>query len=179
MADSYRKSAALLDAKLASRDAAAGRRPQPPRSTTRAKPPQAAAQARPADQGAASCSTRSIEHLPRQAADRATIDKLYLKLTHFYRADCLYDLGDTRRRSSSTTPRRSATRTTRRRWRRTCRSSTRTAPGQSRGSQDRQRAGEVAAAEDAAGGVQATAAFSMPKEYWEQWLKWTSDSGMW
>jgi tetratricopeptide (TPR) repeat protein len=21
--------------------------------------------------------------------------------------------------------------------------------------------------------------FSMPKEYWEQWLKWTSESGMW
>jgi hypothetical protein len=21
--------------------------------------------------------------------------------------------------------------------------------------------------------------FSMPKAYWEQWLKWTSQSGMW
>jgi hypothetical protein len=21
--------------------------------------------------------------------------------------------------------------------------------------------------------------FSMPKEYWEQWLKWTSEAGMW
>jgi hypothetical protein len=21
--------------------------------------------------------------------------------------------------------------------------------------------------------------FSMPKSYWEQWLKWTNDAGMW
>jgi hypothetical protein len=21
--------------------------------------------------------------------------------------------------------------------------------------------------------------FSMPKEYWEQWLKWANESGMW
>jgi tetratricopeptide (TPR) repeat protein len=36
-----------------------------------------------------------IEHF-RAAAPEAELDKLYLKLSHFYRADCLYDLGDFR-----------------------------------------------------------------------------------
>lgn len=85
MADSYRKSAGLLDSRLATaRDSA----------TTR-----------PADQAEARAARQDRLNKARRLYDRAIdvyraggtameVDKLYLKLSYFYRADCMYDLGD-------------------------------------------------------------------------------------
>jgi tetratricopeptide (TPR) repeat protein len=91
MADSYRKSAALLGEKLAAPAAQA------------ANPVDAAAAAAIRTEAIAARRDRLIKartlfarivdlaHANPPARD---LDKLYLKLSHFYRADCLYDLGE-------------------------------------------------------------------------------------
>ena len=174
MGDSYRKSAGLLDAKLAAQ-----------------KPASAEASGDNVGVDIAEATAARKDRLTKAKAlyDRVVdlykshppdddVDKLYLKLSHFYRADCLYDLGqyaeaiqlyDTAAFRYQEDPSR---------WPRMCRSSIRIALGKF---EDAKTANERAkwllkrippeAFKDGT--------FSMPKEYWEQWLKWTSDSGMW
>jgi tetratricopeptide (TPR) repeat protein len=107
------------------------------------------------------------------------IDKLYQKLAHFYRADCLYDMGnyteaiqlyDTAAFRYQDDP--SALAAYVQIVNSYC------ALGRT---EDAKTANERAKwllqripAESFKDGT-----FSMPKEYWEQWLKWTSESGMW
>ena len=98
MADSYRKSAALLkdvkEARAATATASAAPLPADP-----------AAAASLASQAEAAAAKRERLNKARQRYDRAIeqfrvdppqrdLDKLYLKLAHFYRADCMYDNGN-------------------------------------------------------------------------------------
>ncbi len=98
MADSYRKSAGLLKDVKAARAATA---------TASAAPSSAdpAAVASLASQAEAAVAKRERLNKARQLYDHAIdrfrldppvsdLDKLYVKLAHFYRADCVYDNGD-------------------------------------------------------------------------------------
>jgi tetratricopeptide (TPR) repeat protein len=96
MADSYRKSAGLLKDVKAARAATA---------TASAAPADPAAAASLASQAEAAAAKRERLNRARHLYDRAIeqfrlgppqrdLDKLYLKLAHFYRADCLYDNGN-------------------------------------------------------------------------------------
>ncbi len=96
MADSYRKSAGLLKDTKEARAATASAAPTPV---------DPAAAARLASQAEAAAAKRERLNKARQLYDRAIeqyradppvrdLDKLYLKLAHFYRADCLYDNGN-------------------------------------------------------------------------------------
>lgn len=171
MADSYRKSATQLDARLASADAI-----------------QAAGQAIDVNEDAATKRDRlgkardmydRVVELYRAMPPSSDADKLYQKLSHFYRADCLYELGgyeeairlyDTAAFRYQDDPSALAayvqivnaycalgrieeakTANERAKW------LLRRMPSES--------------FEDGS--------FAMPKAYWEQWLKWTSDAGMW
>jgi tetratricopeptide (TPR) repeat protein len=86
MADSYRKSAATLDQKIV--DA---------RSTAATKPVVDVAEATRAKTDrmtrAADLYAQVIEQYRRTNASK-DLDRLYLKLSHFYRADCTFDLGN-------------------------------------------------------------------------------------
>ena len=119
MGDSYRKSAVKLRQDLASKaksNAANAKAVVAKAGDARAGKPKAAAAAVEKDAETASARaaaekaegeaavrerlTRAgklygdvIEHF-REAAPEGELDQLYLKLSHFYRADCLYDLGD-------------------------------------------------------------------------------------
>jgi tetratricopeptide (TPR) repeat protein len=86
-ADSYRKSAGLVDAKLASATADA--------SGNAAAIDLAEAEKAKHDRlvKAGELFRQTIDHY-RTTAPKETLDKLYQKLAHFYRADCLYDLGE-------------------------------------------------------------------------------------
>jgi tetratricopeptide (TPR) repeat protein len=125
MGDSYRKSALLLRDAIAANDrkkkatddarlAAAKTGGNASATTTKTQPSQdgdddlRAAIARAADERAAADQAvkdrlnkagelyaRVIDRF-KQAPPQADGDKLYYKLAHFYRADCLYDLGDYR-----------------------------------------------------------------------------------
>ena len=117
--------------------------------------------------------------VPAARRRRTRPDKLYLKLSHFYRADCVYDLGkyeeaiklyDAAAFRYQDDPSALAAyvqivnaycalgKPTRRRPR------TSGPSGCCGGCRPR---------------LRATAASSMPKEYWDKWLKWTSAAGMW
>lgn len=85
MADSYRKSAGSLDTRLAAAEPAAG----PAALDVLA----AAAAKRDRLVKAKSLYDKIVERY-RNAPPEQAIDKLYVKLSYFYRADCLYDLGD-------------------------------------------------------------------------------------
>lgn len=172
MADSYRKSAAALAMKLsadktvdASENGAANLL-------------EAAAAKRDRLVRARGLYDRVID-LFRTAAPQTDIDRLYFKLAHFYRADCMYDLGqyneaiqlyDTAAFRFQEDP------------------SALAAYVQIVNSycaigkiQEAKTANERAKwllrrmPQDAF----QNGSFAMPKEYWEQWLKWTSDAGMW
>ena len=86
MADSYRKSAGMLDQKIA--DA---------RSTAATKPAVDVAEAMRAKTDrlarAADLYAQVIEQYRRTNSSK-DLDRLYLKLSHFYRADCMFDLGN-------------------------------------------------------------------------------------
>lgn len=172
MADSYRKSASLLNARAAAEKTADAT------NTAPASEIEAAGARKDRLAKARGLYDRVIE-LYRSSAPRTDIDKLYLKLAHFYRADCMYDLGqypeaislyDTAAFRYQEDPSALAayvqivnaycalgkmeeakTANERAKW--------------------LLRRMPQAAFKDGS--------FAMPKEYWEQWLKWTSDAGMW
>lgn len=171
MADSYRKSATRLGVRLEVADAA-----DPKAGALDAAE---AATARKQRLGKAKDLYDGVIELYRQSGAPSDLDKLYLKLSHFYRADCLYDLGryddainlyDTAARRYVDDP------------------SALTAYVQIVNSfcalgriDDAKTANERAKwllrrmpPEAFSDGT-----FSMPKAYWEQWLKWTGDAGMW
>jgi tetratricopeptide (TPR) repeat protein len=173
MADSYRKSAGAIEAKLASASATAS-----------------VDGAAAVDMAEAADAKRQRLTRSRQLYDRVIdlyrttpppreIDQLYLKLSHFYRADCLYDLGeydqairlyDTAALKYQDDP--SALAAYVQIVNAYC----------ALGKVD-----EAKTANERAKWLLrripqeafADGSFSMPKQYWEQWLKWTSDSGMW
>ncbi|HVT89463.1 MAG TPA: tetratricopeptide repeat protein [Tepidisphaeraceae bacterium] len=179
MGDSYRKSAALLDARLASA-----------RITPQADPTLPAASASLSDLAEVSTARKTrlnkAKELYDQVVDRyraqppsTDVDKLYFKLSHFYRADCLFDLeqyADAVKLYDAAAFRyqedpsalaayvqivnaycamgkfdEARTANERAKW------LLRRMPPDSFND----------------------GTFSMPKAYWEQWLQWTSTSGMW
>ncbi len=170
MADSYRKSASLLDAKLASA--------QTSPNALASEVAEAAAARRDRLLKARGLFDQVVD-LYRAAAPTQDIDKLYEKLAHFYRADCMYDLGDyqeaiklydeaafTYQNDPSSVaayvqivnayfalgkPEEAKAANNRAKWML-----------------------QHMPAEAFQDGT-----FSMPKKYWDQWLQWTNDSGMW
>jgi tetratricopeptide (TPR) repeat protein len=170
MADSYRKSAALLDAKLASA--------QTSTSAVASEVAEAAAARRDRLLKARALYDQVID-LYRVTAPNDDMDKLYQKLAHFYRADCMYDLGDydeaiklydTAAFSYQDDP------------------SSVSAyvqivnayfalgkPEEAKAANNRAKWMLQHMPADAF----QDGAFSMPKKYWDQWLQWTNDSGMW
>ncbi len=170
MADSYRKSAGLVDVKMLTTSTAP--------STPAVDMVEANAARRNRLEKARSLFDRCIEVYTR-AAPTTDTDKLYQKLSHFYRADCMYDLGnyneaikqyDAAAFRYQDDPSALAayvqivnaycalgkleeakTANERAKW------LLRRMPPESF----------------------QNGAFAMPKAYWEQWLKWTSTAGMW
>ncbi|HTW95698.1 MAG TPA: tetratricopeptide repeat protein [Tepidisphaeraceae bacterium] len=168
MADSYRKSASLLDASLASAQTGPAAQAEVADLIT-AKRDRLAKAKSLYDQ---------VIDLYQASPPTASQDQLYLKLSHFYRADCLYDLGqyadaiklyDTAAFRYQDDPSALAayvqivnaycalgefdnarTANERAKW------LLRRMPPQ--------------AFQDGS--------FSMPKKYWDDWLKWTSESGV-
>lgn len=170
MADSYRKSAALLDAKLASA--------QTSTSAVASEIAEAAAARRDRLLKARELYDQVID-LYRVAPPSDDMDKLYQKLSHFYRADCMYDLGnyeeaiklyDAAAFNYQDDP------------------SSVSAyvqivnayfalgkPEEAKAANNRAKWMLQHMPADAF----QDGAFSMPKKYWDQWLQWTNDSGMW
>lgn len=172
--DSYRKSAALLDAKLASSSAtadASGGAPVADLAEAQAAKRERMTMAR-------GLYDKVIEQFRIKAPANAT-DKLFLKLAYFYRADCVYELGDYPE-------------------------AVRLYDSAALRYQDDPSAlsayVQIVNANCAMGKMEEARAanerakwllkrippeafndgsFSMPKAYWEQWLKWTSEAGMW
>jgi len=170
MADSYRKSAALLDAKLASA--------QTSTSAVASEIAEAAAARRDRLLKARGLYDQVID-LYRAATPTDDMDKLYQKLAHFYRADCMYDLGnyeeaiklyDTAAFNYQDDP------------------ASVSAYVQivnayfALGKPDEAKAANNRAKwmlQHMPAEAFQDGAFSMPKKYWDQWLQWTNDSGMW
>jgi tetratricopeptide (TPR) repeat protein len=171
MADSYRKSAALLDTKLASA--------QSDTSGPAAAEVAEAAQARRDRLLKARGLYDQVIDLYRTAAPSEDLDKLYQKLAFFYRADCLYDLGDYLHSiklydaaafNYQDDP-----------------SSVAAyiqivnayyalgKPDQAKAANNRARW----MLQHMPPEVFKDGAFSMPKKYWDQWLQWTNNTGMW
>jgi tetratricopeptide (TPR) repeat protein len=174
MADSYRKSATLLDARLASATADASGNPANVVSDLAE-----AANAKRDRLSKAKGLYDQVVELYRSQAPKRDVDKLYFKLAHFYRADCLYDLGnyaeavklyDAAAFRYQEDP--SALAAYVQIVNAYC----------AMGKMDEARTANERAKwllrrippESFTDGT-----FSMPKNYWEQWLKWTGDSGMW
>jgi tetratricopeptide (TPR) repeat protein len=87
MADSYRRSALLLDEQLKQPDSAPTTRPAADLLAVKEARAQRLAQAR-------TLYDRVIEHYRAARQPMRDIDRLYMKLSHFYRADCVNDLGN-------------------------------------------------------------------------------------
>jgi tetratricopeptide (TPR) repeat protein len=170
MADSYRKSASLLDAKLASA--------QTTPNAVASEVAEAAAARRDRLLKARGMYDQVVD-LYRSAAPTDDIDKLYQKLAFFYRADCMYDLGaypeaiklyDDAAFNYQNDP------------------SSVSAyiqivnayfalgkPEEAKAANNRAKWMLQHMPADAF----QDGTFSMPKKYWDQWLQWTNDSGMW
>jgi tetratricopeptide (TPR) repeat protein len=167
LADSYRKSAHLLGA--------ASSTTQP---TTQPDPADILAAKKDRLQKAGELYERVIAaYASKPPVD--DMDKLYVKLSHFYRADCAYDLGDYEQaiRLYNTAAQRYQDDT-----------STLSAYVQivnsycALGKFDEARTANERAQVLLKRIPQETFAdgsFSLPKEYWSDWLKWTGDSGLW
>ncbi len=168
MADSYRKSAELLDVQLVSLN--------PADAVVDASEATAARRQRLSK--ARLLYDQAIDWYRTHAPARE-IDKLYLRLAHFYRADCQYDLGEYEE-------------------------AIRLYDIAAFRYQDDPSAlaayVQIVNANCALGRMEQAktanerakwllrrmppeaftdGSFAMPKQYWEQWLKWTSDAGMW
>ncbi len=170
MGDSYRKSATLL-VKLASTNVADG-------PSGAADQAEAAAAKRERLTKARKLFDRVID-VYREAPPKRDLDKLYLKLSHFYRADCVYDLGqfaDAIKLYDAATLRYQEDPSALAAYVQIVNAyvamgkseEARTANERARWLLRRMPADAFS-----------DGSFSMPKEYWEQWLKWTNDVGMW
>ncbi len=170
MADSYRKSASLLDAKLASA--------QTTPSAAASEVAEAAAARRDRLLKARTLYDQVVD-LYRVQTPADNVDKLYQKLAFFYRADCMYDLGsyqdaiklyDDAAFNYQNDP------------------SSVSAyvqivnayfalgkPEEAKAANNRAKWMLQHMPADAF----QDGTFSMPKKYWDQWLQWTNDSGMW
>lgn len=115
----------------------------------------------------------------RDAKPTTDTEKLYDKLAHFYRADCLYDLGEYEKaiplydkaafRFQDDPSALAAYVQIVNAW---CRLGK---PDQAKAANERAKWVLRRIPPEAF----SDGSFSMPKEYWEQWLKWANDSGMW
>ena len=173
MGDSYRKSASLLDVKLAiaSSDVKDPNAPIDSAEATAAK--------RDRLTKARGLYDKVVDLYRNQTAPMSDTDKLYMKLAHFYRADCLYDLGsydDAIRMYDAAAFRYQEDPSALAAYVQIVNSYC--ALG---------RVEEAKTANERAKWLLrrmpqesfTDGSFSMPKAYWEQWLKWTSASGMW
>ena len=177
MADGYRKSASLL--KAISPAASASVSADPKAGAGDAAALAEAALAKKERLGKARTLYESVIAQYRDVPPARDLDRLYLKLSHFYRADCLYDLGQYEQ-------------------------AIRLYDAAALKYQDDPSAlaayVQIVNAYCALGKVQQAKTanerakwllkkippesfengqFSMPKEYWEQWLKWTNEAGLW
>jgi tetratricopeptide (TPR) repeat protein len=173
MGDSYRKSASLLDARLASanNDASSG--------ATAVADLAEAVNAKRDRLGKAKALYDRVLDIYRADGPKTDVDKLYLKLANFYRADCLYDLGnyadavklyDAAAFRYQEDP--SALAAYVQIVNAYC----------AMGKMDEARTANERAKwllRRMPPEAFADGSFSMPKAYWEQWLKWTSEAGMW
>jgi tetratricopeptide (TPR) repeat protein len=174
MADSYRKSAGLLVARLAS-------------ATTGSAGSPVAAEVETAEATAASRQRLEKAHslfgkvidLYRNQSPRLDVEKLYLKHAYFYRADCMYDLSnfaeavrlyDEAAYRYRDDP--SALSAYVQMVNAYC------AMGKFEEARTVNERAKILVRS-----IPPTAfsddSFSMPKAYWEQWLQWTSAAGMW
>jgi tetratricopeptide (TPR) repeat protein len=175
MGDSYRKSAALL---VVTPQGSTPATPIPG-ATTQPSPAQVAAAKRDRLENAREWFDRAIEYY-RGLPPAGETDKLYCKLSHFYRADCVFDLGKYEE-------------------------AIKLYDNAAFRYQDDPTAlaayvqivnaycalGKVAEAKTAnerakwllrrmpPDAFTAEGGFVMPKEYWDKWLQWTSSAGMW
>jgi tetratricopeptide (TPR) repeat protein len=162
-ADSYRKSAALLDAKMTG-------------------PPGDQAEARAARQKRLTSAKKLYDRVVdmfHDSSPSAEVDKLYVKLSYFYRADCLYDLQSYEQAIA-------AYDTAAMRYQ----DDASALPAYVQIVNAYCEEGKFLEAKHANERAKtmlsnmkeknfSEGAFPMPKAYWERWLKWTSDAGMW
>ncbi|MDB5325712.1 MAG: hypothetical protein JWM57_1281 [Phycisphaerales bacterium] len=167
-ADSYRKSAQQLSSKLSTASTA-----DPgfdPRELTNTKRDRL---------GRAKTLYDAVVDKYRDSLPSTDTEKLYDKLAHFYRADCLYDLGEYEKaiplydnaafRFQDDPSALAAYVQIVNSW---CRLGK---PEQAKAANERAKWVLRRIPPEAF----ANGSFSMPKEYWEQWLKWANESGMW
>jgi tetratricopeptide (TPR) repeat protein len=185
MADSYRKSAELLDVKLASAQTAGGTLSATGSgaaegSASGASPDVAEVMSAKQDRLAKSKAYYDqVIQLYRDAPPSADLDKLYQKMSYFYRADCMYDLGnyedaiklyDAAAFNYQNDPSSVAA------YVQIVNSYIALGkPDEAKAANNRakwmlQHMPAEAFQDDG---------FTMPKKYWEQWLQWTNQSGMW
>ena len=169
MADSYRKSASLLDVKLVSAQPVTGAASDVAEAVS-AKRDRLAKARGLYDQ---------VIDLYHSAAPATDLDKLYQKLAYFYRADCMYDLGsyeeaiklyDAAAFSYQNDP--SALAAYVQIVNAYC----------ALGKIDEAKAANNRAKwmlKQMPPEAFQDGSFSMPKQYWDQWLQWTDSSGMW
>jgi tetratricopeptide (TPR) repeat protein len=169
MADSYRKSASLLDVKLVSAQPVTGAASDVAEAVS-AKRDRLAKARGLYDQ---------VIDLYHSAAPATDLDKLYQKLAYFYRADCMYDLGnyeeaiklyDAAAFSYQNDP--SALAAYVQIVNAYC----------ALGKIDEAKAANNRAKwmlKQMPPEAFQNGSFSMPKQYWDQWLQWTDSSGMW
>jgi tetratricopeptide (TPR) repeat protein len=175
MADSYRKSAALLNVNLA--NVAVGGNAPPAPAAVKPGENEAAAAKRDRLAKARGFYDKVIE-LYRDNAPVREIDRLQLKLSHFYRADCVYDLG---RYDEAIKLYDAAA------LKYQDDSSSLAAYVQivnsycALGKLDEAKTANERAKwllRKMPEGAFRDGSFSMPKAYWEQWLKWTGNTGL-
>jgi len=204
MADSYRKSAGLLDVKADLRPATQPAQQSGPATLPAEVVASASASSDPAvavgvgrQAGAAASQAaeaaaakkerlgkakalyeRAIE-LYRGSPPGTEVDRLYQKLSHFYRADCLYDLGgyeEAIRLYDAAALRYQEDPSSLAAYVQIVNAYCALGKyGEARTANERAKwLLRRMPAESFNGG-----GFTMPKEYWEQWLRWTADSGVW
>lgn len=168
MADAYRKSASQLDVKLVAADPNAG-----------AVDATEAESARRTRLGKAKDLYDRVIEMGRDQEPSDPLQKLYIKLSYFYRADCLYDLGqyeqaiklyDAAAFRYQNDP--SALAAYVQIVNAYC------ALGKLEEAKTANERAKVVLRRMPPEAFQ-DGSFSMPKAYWEQWLKWTSEAGMW
>lgn len=174
MADSYRKSALLLDAQLASN-------PKPTTAPSTQPSPDATevAAARRVRLTKARQFYDQLIDWYRDKAPANEIDKLQLKLAHFYRADCVYDLGDypeavklydeaAFRYQNDPSALAAYVQIV----------NSYCAMGKMQEAKTANERAKWLLRRMPASAFSGNASL-MPRKYWEQWLAWTSNSGMW
>jgi tetratricopeptide (TPR) repeat protein len=171
MADGYRKSATLLNEDLAKAKLVAA----DPKVATA----QVAAAAKRDRLTKAREQYEKVIEFARDKAPTRDLDKLHLKLSHFYRADCLYDLGkyeeaiklyDAAALKYQNDPASLAA------YVQIVNSYV--ALGKVEEAKTANQRAKWLLRKMPDGSFQ-DGGFSMPKAYWEQWLKWTNDAGLW